>query len=173
MTIQDLTTTVQDGATMGVSMNEPDLEYAGFWVRMGATMIDTLLIMVITFPLLVSIYGWKYFGSEKLIAGPADFLISWVLPAVAVVWFWTQRQATPGKAALSLRVLDADSGGNLSIGQSIGRYLGYFISIIPLGLGLFWVGFDSRKQGWHDKLAHTVVVRAKNHGPEPVKFPQA
>lgn len=154
-------------------MNDTDVEYAGFWVRVGATMIDTLLIMVITLPVLVSIYGWKYFGSDQLITGPADFLVSWVFPAGAVVWFWTQKQATPGKAALSLRVLDADSGENLSVGQSIGRYLGYFVSMIPLGLGLLWVAFDRRKQGWHDKLAHTVVVRAKNHGPEPVRFPQA
>lgn len=154
-------------------MDESDVEYAGFWVRMGAAIIDTLLIMFITIPILASIYGWKYFGSEKLIAGPADFLISWVFPAVAVVWFWTQRQATPGKSALSLHVLDADSGENLSIGQGIRRYLGYFVSMIPLGLGLLWVGLDRRKQGWHDKLAHTVVVRAKNHGPEAVRFPQA
>ena len=154
-------------------MNKSDVEYAGFWIRVGASMIDTLLIMVITFPLLISIYGWNYFGSEKIIAGPADFLITWVLPFVAVVWFWMKRQATPGKAALSLRVLDADSGKNLSIGQSIGRYLGYFVSVLPLGLGLIWVGFDRKKQGWHDKLVNTVVVRAKNHGPEPVRFPQA
>ena len=154
-------------------MNESDVEYAGFWVRVGASMIDSILIMVITFPLLISIYGWDYFGSEKMIAGPADFLISWILPFVAVVWFWMQRQSTPGKEALSLRVLDADSGNNLSIGQSIGRYLGYFVSVIPLGLGLLWVGLDRKKQGWHDKLANTVVVRAKNHGPEPVRFPQA
>ncbi len=153
-------------------MNESDVEYAGFWVRVGATMIDAVLIMVITFPLLVSIYGWKYFGSGKILAGPAEFLIVWILSVIAAVWFWTQRQAIPGKAALSLRVLDAESGENLSIGQAIGRYLGYFVSTIPLGLGLFWVGFDSRKQGWHDKLAHTVVVRAKNHGPEPVRFPR-
>lgn len=155
-------------------MNESNMEYeyAGFWIRAGATMIDTLLIMVITVPLLIATYGWKYFGSDKVIAGPADFLISWVLPAVAVVWFWTERQATPGKAALSLRVLDADSGKNLSMWQSAGRYLGYFVSIIPLGLGILWVGFDRRKQGWHDKLAHTVVVRAKNQGPEQVRFRQ-
>ena len=154
-------------------MDESDVEYAGFWVRVGASVIDSLLILAITLPLLVSIYGWKYFESEQVLAGPSDFLISWVFPTIAVVWFWTQKQATPGKSALSLRVLDAGSGESLSVGQSIGRYLAYFVSIVPLGLGLFWVGFDSRKQGWHDKLAHTVVVRAKKHGPEPVRFPQA
>jgi len=95
-------------------MNESDFEYAGFWVRVGAAVIDTLLLMAITFPLLVSIYGWEYFDSESLISGPADFVISWALPAVGAIWFWTQKQATPGKMALSLRVVDADSGAALS-----------------------------------------------------------
>lgn len=154
-------------------MEELDLEYAGFWVRTGAAIIDSVLVVIITFPLLVSIYGWKYFDSTFFIAGPADFLISWVFPAVAVVWFWKNKQATPGKMAFSMRVVDAGSGENLTTGQSIGRYLAYFISTIPMGLGLAWVGFDSRKQGWHDKLANTVVVRTKNRGPDPVHFPHA
>ncbi|MGE4545953.1 MAG: RDD family protein [Pedobacter sp.] len=154
-------------------MEDSDLEYAGFWVRAGATIIDSILLAVITFPILVSIYGWQYFESTAFIAGPADFLISWILPAVAVIWFWINKQATPGKMALSMRVVDAGSGANLNLGQSIGRYLAYLISMIPLGLGLAWVGFDSRKQGWHDKLANTVVVRTKNRGPNPVHFPQA
>jgi uncharacterized RDD family membrane protein YckC len=44
---------------------------------------------------------------------------------------------------------------------------------IPFFLGLIWVGFDSKKQGWHDKIAGTVVVRSKNAGTEAVRFPQA
>ena len=74
-------------------MNESDFEYAGFWVRVGATVIDTLLIIAITYPILLSIYGWTYFDSDGLVSGPADFLISWVLPSVVVVWFWTRKQA--------------------------------------------------------------------------------
>ncbi|MDO8458235.1 MAG: RDD family protein [Burkholderiaceae bacterium] len=156
-------------------MDEAEVEYAGFWIRAGATLIDTVLIMVITAPLLAAIYGWKYFGADSatFIAGPADFLISWVLPAAAVIWFWTHKKATPGKMALHLRIVDADTGGSLSLGQSIGRYFAYFLSIIPFGLGLIWVAFDNRKQGWHDKLAHTVVVRDKKRGAEPVRFPKA
>ncbi|UCV13672.1 RDD family protein [Quatrionicoccus australiensis] len=57
-------------------MNESDFEYAGFWVRVGAALIDAVLVMAITFPLLVSIYGWKYFDSESVISGPADFIIN-------------------------------------------------------------------------------------------------
>jgi uncharacterized RDD family membrane protein YckC len=39
------------------------------------------------------------------------------------------------------------------------RYVGFVISIIPLAIGLIWAGFDPRKQGWHDKIAGTYVVR--------------
>jgi uncharacterized RDD family membrane protein YckC len=74
---------------------------------------------------------------------------------------------------LSLRVVDAKTGGSLSVGQSIARYLGYFVAGIPFGLGILWVGFDSKKQGWHDKIAGTVVVRSRQRGTEAVRFPQA
>ena len=74
-------------------MQEQHAEYAGFWVRVGATIIDTILIMLITFPLLVSIYGWAYFDTEQtgFIAGPADFLITNVSPAIAVILFWLKK----------------------------------------------------------------------------------
>jgi uncharacterized RDD family membrane protein YckC len=102
-----------------------------------------------------------------------DFLISWVLPAIAVIVFWISKQATPGKMAVSARIVDATSGNPPSGGQCVGRYFAYFVSMFPLGLGLIWVAFDKRKQGWHDKLAGTVVVRSKRRGAEPVKFGQA
>ncbi len=138
-----------------------EVKYAGFWIRTGAAIIDTLLIMLVTLPLLVAIYGWAYFDADKtgIVAGPADFLISWVLPAVAVIAFWIVKQATPGKMAVSTRIVDAESGNAASTGQLIGRYFAYFAATIPLGLGILWVAFDKKKQGWHDKLAGTVVVR--------------
>ncbi|MBU1237622.1 MAG: RDD family protein [Gammaproteobacteria bacterium] len=157
-------------------MEDGKVEYAGFWVRLGATLIDTILIMLITFPLLVWIYGWEYFDptlNTGMFAGPADFLITWVLPFIAVIWFWRARQATPGKMALSLHVVDADSGRTLSTGQSIGRYFAYIVSTLPLCIGFVWIAFDKRKQGWHDKLAGSVVVRTKNRGTEPVHLPEA
>lgn len=140
------------------------VHYAGFWIRVAASLIDTVLILVITFPLVYAVYGKDYFDPEitGFIAGPADFLITWVFPAVVVVLFWISRQATPGKMALSLRIVDADTGGALSVGQCVGRYLGYYVSAIPLCLGMIWVAFDKRKQGWHDKLAHTVVIRVRS-----------
>jgi uncharacterized RDD family membrane protein YckC len=145
------------------------LGYAGFWVRFGAVLIDAALLMVITVPLIVWIYGWGYYGDGKLIAGPADFLINWIAPAIGTVLFWRLWQATPGKAMLSLRVVDADSGKRLSVGQAAVRYLCYIISMLPLCLGFIRVAFDRKKQGWHDKVARTVVVRAKDRGPERVR----
>jgi len=153
-------------------IDETQYEYAGFWVRVGAALIDTLLLAFITIPLLLMVYGGDYWASERLLQGPADFLISYILPAVAVIAFWVARGATPGKMAISAQVVDARTGGKPSTGQSIGRYLGYYVSTIPLGLGLLWVGIDPKKQGWHDKLAGTVVIRRKNRN-EPVRFASA
>ncbi|MGH8222764.1 MAG: RDD family protein, partial [Woeseiaceae bacterium] len=112
-------------------------------------------------PLVHWIYGAEYWASTRLIQGPADFLITWVAPAIAVLLFWYYRQATPGKMAIRARIVDAKTGGKPRTGQLIGRYLAYYVSTIPLLLGFIWVGFDARKQGWHDKLAGTLVVRAK------------
>lgn len=154
-------------------MQEQNLKYAGFWVRVFASVIDSVLIMCITIPLLISIYGWSYFdtGKTAFIAGPADFIISWVMPAVAIIVFWINKQATPGKMAISARIVDAETGNAPSTGQLVGRYFAYFVSAIPLCLGFLWVAFDRRKQGWHDKLAGTVVVRPIRRGSEPVIFP--
>jgi uncharacterized RDD family membrane protein YckC len=151
-------------------MQNSDLEYAGFWVRTGAALIDTVLICIILLPLLTAIYGWAYWDSTKLIQGPADFLLSWIAPAALVLVFWIMKQATPGKMAVATRIVDAKTGEAPTITQLVVRYLGYYVSMIPLFLGIIWVAFDRRKQGWHDKLAGTVVVRQKGGSTEPVKF---
>ena len=150
-------------------VDETQYEYAGFWARVSAALIDTILVAFLTIPLLTMVYGGDYWESERLVVGPADFIISWVLPAVAVIAFWVARGATPGKMAISAQVVDARTGNKPSTGQSIGRYLAYYVSTIPLGLGLLWVGIDPKKQGWHDKLAGTVVIRRKG-GSAPFSF---
>ncbi|WP_406665094.1 RDD family protein [Gallaecimonas sp. GXIMD1310] len=151
-------------------MNTEELEYVGFWPRAGASLIDTVLLGVIIWPLLTAFYGESYWESEKIVQGPMDFLLSWVFPVVAVILFWVAKQATPGKMAISAKIVDAKTGNAPSTGQLIGRYFAYYLSLIPLGLGYVWVAFDDRKQGWHDKLAGTVVVRKKDRNPKPVSF---
>lgn len=136
-----------------------NIEYAGFWIRTGAALIDTVLMLLIVAPLLTFIYGTSYWTSEEVSMGIWDVLLNHVLPAVAVILFWIYRSATPGKLMLKLSIIDAKTMGKPSTGQLLGRYFAYYLSILPLFLGLIWVGFDKRKQGWHDKLASTLVVK--------------
>lgn len=138
-------------------MNEQ--KYAGFWIRTGAAIIDIILMLIIILPVLTAIYGKDYWVSESFIQGYWDVFFNYLLPAIVVILFWGYKSATPGKMITKLSIVDAKTGGKPSTGQFIGRYLGYFVSISPLFLGIIWVGIDKRKQGWHDKLAGTVVVR--------------
>ena len=147
-----------------------DLEYVGFWARTGASLIDTVLVIVLVIPLMLMFVGQSYWNDTRMIKGGIGFLVEWALPALAVVAFWVARGATPGKMAIGARIVDASTGGPPSIGQLVGRWAAYYVSAIPICLGFVWVAFDARKQGWHDKLAHTVVVRPSKRGPEPVRF---
>ncbi|HIE00734.1 MAG TPA: RDD family protein [Thiotrichaceae bacterium] len=137
---------------------QTELKYVGFWARTLATLIDTVIIILITLPPLLGIYGMVYLESDALVQGPAHFLISYLFPAIVIIMFWKYKQATPGKMAISAIIVDANTGEKPSIKQLLGRYFAYIISMLPLGLGCIWVAFDKRKQGWHDKLAGTVVI---------------
>jgi uncharacterized RDD family membrane protein YckC len=79
-----------------------EFEYAGFWIRVWAALIDTFLVLLITTPVLGALYGWDYGYQTNGSAPfrPTEFLISWVLPAVAVILFWRFRSATPGKMVI-------------------------------------------------------------------------
>jgi len=144
-----------------VDAKSQEIIYVGFWARVAASIIDTIIIMAVTMPLLLAIYGKEYLLGDSFIHGAADFLISYILPAVAVILFWIYKSATPGKMAINAEIVDAKTFGKPSKAQLIGRYLGYYVSMIPLMLGIIWVAFDARKQGWHDKLAGTVVIQKR------------
>jgi uncharacterized RDD family membrane protein YckC len=141
-------------------MNEQ--EYAGFWIRVWASIIDTILMLIIIMPILFAIYGADLWVRESFVAGFWDFIFQYILPAIAVIILWIYKSATPGKMLTGLIIVDAKTGEKPSTRQFIVRYLGYYVSIIPLSLGIIWVGIDKRKQGWHDKLAGTVVIKTKS-----------
>ena len=143
------------------------IEYAGFWIRVVATFIDAFLISLVTLPILYFVYGPTYFESDEMFAGGVDVLLSWVFPVVAVIAFWALKSATPGKMAFSAIIVDARTGAKPSVPQFIARYFCYIIAALPLLLGIIWVGIDRRKQGWHDKIAGTVVIRQRR---PPVTF---
>jgi len=151
-------------------VQDNDIEYAGFWIRVGAALIDTVLILIVITPILMAIYGDSYWKEETMLHGFWDLVFGYVLPAVIVIVFWVYKSATPGKMATKLIIVDAQTGGKPSTRQFIIRYVGYYLAMLPLFLGIIWVGIDKRKQGWHDKLAGTVVIRAKDQGPNEVEF---
>ena len=146
-------------------------EYAGFWIRVGAAIIDSILIILITTPLLILVYGVGYYSSGSYSSGTFDIVINYVFPLVVTILFWVYKMATPGKMLINAKIVDAKTGKKPSTGRFIIRYFAYFLSMIPFFLGFLWVAWDSRKQGWHDKLAGTVVVRNRNRGTEEVSFP--
>jgi uncharacterized RDD family membrane protein YckC len=132
-------------------------QYVGFWLRFGASLIDTL----ITTPVAV---GAGYLvtmipGSAGLATDATNFVFNFVAIPCYFILFWIWYQATPGKMALGMRIVDAKTGRPASTGQLVGRYFAYILSSLPLCAGFLWVAFDERKQGWHDKLAGTVVVK--------------
>jgi uncharacterized RDD family membrane protein YckC len=144
------------------SGSELEFEYVGFWSRVGATIIDLLVIMVIIGPILTAFYGEKYWSDESGgLHGMMDFLLSVLFPAVATVVFWIFKQATPGKLVIQARIVSVETLQPATSPQLIGRYLAYIIAMLPCCLGLVWVGIDRRKQGWHDKLSGTCVIRAR------------
>lgn len=141
-----------------------DKEFAGFWIRVGASLIDTVLMLIIVAPVMTLIYGKAYWLGDQAESTNVDlgiwhFLFNYIVPAVAILLFWIYKSATPGKMALKLRIVDVNTGQPASKGQLIGRYFAYYVSAIPLCIGFFWVAFDKRKQGWHDKLSGTAVVK--------------
>ena len=137
--------------------------YAGFWLRFLAFLIDMVVITLAFGIPLTFIYGVEYWSGTQVIRGFWDVMLSYVLPFIATIWFWQRFLGTPGKMLLRLRIVDARTGHKPSLAQSVGRYFAYLVSMLPFMLGFIWIGIDQRKQGFHDKLAGTVVVR-ESHG---------
>jgi uncharacterized RDD family membrane protein YckC len=168
----------------------PEPRYVGFWKRFLAFLVDSLVVTVVLSPLMLALYGGGYFA--KLNAELAALLVSSGDPnadvarvieilgrpdsavsalgdirvqlglLVATVLFWRFRGATPGKMLIKARIVTADGLRQPSTGRLTGRFLAYFVSIVPAFLGFLWIAFDKRKQGWHDKLAGTVVIEERN-----------
>lgn len=75
-------------------------------------------------------------------------------------WFWSHGGRTPGYRVAGLRMVRLADGGPVGGAQAVGRLLGYIISGAVLYIGFLWILFDGKHQGWHDKLAGTVVIEA-------------
>jgi uncharacterized RDD family membrane protein YckC len=147
---------------------ELQIPYAGFWIRVVAYVIDSVLItvgwfvVIFLFAILAVITNPNAVNdsqstSVNIASNVVDFLISFAYFA----GLWTLNEGTYGQRWLGLRIRDANTFEPIRPGQAALRYLGLVLSFLPLCLGVIWIAFDSRKQGWMDKLAGTVVVHAR------------
>src|SRR5512140_2039860 len=97
-------------------IDESQFEYVGFWVRVAASLIDTVLASFLLMPLAGLLLG-RGLSLDVLAASDyslSSLLLNYLLPAGAIVWFWIARQATPGKMVFKARIVDAESGGRLT-----------------------------------------------------------
>lgn len=148
-----------------ITKSTPQIEYAGFWRRLSATIIDTVLLSIVLTPWLYLIHGSEYFQAlstrDLALIGQFDWrdtLVNQVIPSLLAIFFWIKYLGTPGKLLFDCNVVDARTGQRIRFWQGVIRSLGYAISSLPLGLGFLWILWDRRKQGWHDKMAGTVVI---------------
>ena len=137
-----------------------EIRYAGFWSRTFATVIDSIWLYGIIYTILWFLIGPDIFNPDASYT-MTQFIIEWVIPLIVVMAFWIVKSATPGKMLFQMRIVDAESFQPVSPARLLVRYLAYFISMLPLGLGFLWVAWDKKKQGWHDKIARTVIVRGE------------
>jgi predicted Zn finger-like uncharacterized protein len=155
---------VHCGATIIVTANPvATQDYAGFWIRVVAYLIDFLLIGVMQF-VLGMLFGLAIDLLGISSAGePSVNLVVWLFGASLsigyAVFFTGYCGQTPGKMAVRIKVVRSDLTP-IGYGRAVLREVfGKFISTILLGIGYLMVAFDSRKQGLHDKIADTCVIK--------------
>jgi uncharacterized RDD family membrane protein YckC len=142
---------------------------AGFWIRFVAYIIDSLVFGIPLGIILGLAGGFSAastgaYGSES--SGPSGVVL--VIYAIAVlasiayfVYFWSRPDGqTLGMKAVNVRVVKTD-GSPVSPGSAFVRWIGYIVNSIIFGLpiGFIWAAFDKNKQGWHDKMAGTYVIK--------------
>jgi len=144
------------------------VEYAGFWIRLVAYLIDGIALSAIAF--VVVVLSGLYQDSpgegppvvpvaaETRSTSTAATLTYNAISVVYVVGFWTWRGQTPGKMALGIKIVRTD-GYPIGLGRSVLRYIGHTISGLMFFIGYLWIAIDAEKQGIHDKIAGTYVVK--------------
>jgi uncharacterized RDD family membrane protein YckC len=124
------------------------VEYAGFWIRFTANIIDAIILIIPNILLAVAVDT------------PGSTLLSLALGLVYTVGFWTAQGATPGKMAVGVKITTVD-GEDIDFGRALLRYVGYIASAIILLIGYLMIAFTREKRGLHDYIAGTVVVKTR------------
>jgi uncharacterized RDD family membrane protein YckC len=137
-----------------------EVEYAGPGRRLAALLSDINLTAAVTAAALLAwmtVTGETYDTgahlTQRAVAGGA--LLALALTMVLDAWL----QGTPGLRLMDCRLVDARSGQGIGLYRSAKRTLGLILAIVPGLLGLLWIFWNKRRQGWHDLLAGSVVIR--------------
>lgn len=159
-------------AAPSIAMAAPTTKYAGFWLRFVAFIIDVIILgfigFVVTLPFLGSLpFGAMMHGrpmSPEELAPFVGGIGRLALLRIVVNWLYyaffesSAWQATIGKKALGLTVTDLE-GRRIGFGRATGRFFAKILSFMILCIGFFMIAFTSKKQGLHDILAGTLVLR--------------
>lgn len=157
-------------------MNPAVVAYAGFWRRLAAYLIDSVILSVVLF-LGFFLYG-VVVGVQSSINGsptPNSSSLGGGIAVIYVLWFVvvllyysifeaSPLQGTPGKLALGIKVTDLE-GGRISYGRSAGRVLAKILSGLIIFIGYLLAAFTERKQALHDLIAGTLVVTRQPGAP--------
>jgi uncharacterized RDD family membrane protein YckC len=130
----------------------------GFWIRFGAAIIDSIVVWLISLVpsifLLSHIFGYRYSFLGSFFWFPLSWLYYWLFTGL--------KGQTLGKMAVGIKVVNAE-GSVPGLGIAALREIpGKIASSIVICLGFLWIIWDGRKQGWHDKIAKTFVVRVES-----------
>jgi uncharacterized RDD family membrane protein YckC len=153
----------------------PQPTYAGFWIRLVARLIDGVIIGI-PFGIIFGVFavaGGVFAGNasssnqDTQNAAAAAFggafillyLIALVVQVGYWIYFWGSSGATLGMRLLHLRVVDAVTGAPIGYARATVRFLMSIVNSWACYIGWIWVAFDPRKQGWHDKVANSVVLQ--------------
>jgi len=144
----------QQGMTM-------PMRYGGFWIRVVAYIIDAIILGIVG-AIIAVIFGVNF--SDPNLAQNGRYqgaqLFDLVVSFAYFAGLWTVMDGSLGQRILGMRVVDANTGAPIGFGKAALRWLGLIISFAVCFIGVIWVAFDARKQGWMDKIGGTVVVRA-------------
>jgi uncharacterized RDD family membrane protein YckC len=138
----------------------PATNYGGFWIRVVAYIIDAIILGIVG-AIIYAILGVNIGDPNVMSSGAYQGAqgINLVISAAYFAGLWTVMGGTLGQRIFGMRVVDANTGQPIGVGKALLRWLGLLISFLVCFIGVIWVAFDARKQGWADKIASTVVVR--------------
>lgn len=141
------------------------MSYAPHIRRIAAAMIDGAIVSLIGIGISYSLGTNPFADPNTNSMTTIDKILTIVMSAFYLIGFWVaQNGQTPGKRMMNLRIVRED-GKPIDVFTGIIRYFGSWVSVAVLDLGYVWILFDGRHQGWHDKLARTVVVESDEKNP--------